>query len=288
MATIEQLEKQRQDLVTSYTQILKDTSIPSSDKAQIIKDLSRAIAVKDQQQQQQQRKEEIKQIMKEKKELQPKTIPISAEQGEWDIKEVVRFVKIDFTHLPEVTHEEDGSIQWDKFADVVIPKLMEQIREKMVYYNSQFPIALQTTMKAVCNRLDSNENVFYKNYRTNSISNIKHIANNFEQVEKILREHLSEIIEETQGAPDGDSLIGIVDVKDYYVRFWEYRPSVVRKVNKVYAKDNGYIETNGSRIERPSLISRIPIINALSKAYIEHSTMIRRIETTIETLHQKN
>jgi archaellum component FlaC len=44
MASIEQLEKQKQDLITSYTQILKDTSIPSSDKVQIIKGLSRAIA----------------------------------------------------------------------------------------------------------------------------------------------------------------------------------------------------------------------------------------------------
>jgi hypothetical protein len=44
MASLEQLEKQKQDLITSYTQILKDTSIPSSDKVQIIKDLSRAIA----------------------------------------------------------------------------------------------------------------------------------------------------------------------------------------------------------------------------------------------------
>jgi hypothetical protein len=44
MTSPEQLEKQKQDLITSYTQILKDTSIPSSDKVQIIKDLSRAIA----------------------------------------------------------------------------------------------------------------------------------------------------------------------------------------------------------------------------------------------------
>jgi hypothetical protein len=45
---------------------------------------------------------------------------------------------------------------------------------------------------------------------------------------------------------------------------------------------------NGSRIEGQSLISRIPMINASLKAYIEQSIMIRRIGTTIETLHQKS
>jgi hypothetical protein len=44
MASLEQLEKQKQELITSYTQIVKDTSIPSNDKVQIMKDLSRAIA----------------------------------------------------------------------------------------------------------------------------------------------------------------------------------------------------------------------------------------------------
>jgi hypothetical protein len=91
-------------LITSYTQILKDTSIPSSDKVQIIKDLSRAIAnITDQinillprlptskqpeskEVKEAARKEEIKQIKKEKKELQPKTIPVSAEQGEWKMQ----------------------------------------------------------------------------------------------------------------------------------------------------------------------------------------------------------
>jgi uncharacterized membrane protein YukC len=75
-------------LINSYTQILKDTSIPSSDKVQIIKDLSRAIAnITDQinrmlpEQRKEERKEEIKEIKKEKMEMQPKTIPKSAEEG---------------------------------------------------------------------------------------------------------------------------------------------------------------------------------------------------------------
>jgi hypothetical protein len=67
MTTPEQLEKQKQDLITGYTQILKDTSIPSSDKVQIIKDLSRAIAnITDQinrmlpEQRKEERKEELR------------------------------------------------------------------------------------------------------------------------------------------------------------------------------------------------------------------------------------
>jgi hypothetical protein len=50
-------------------------------------------------------------------EMQPKTIPVSAEQGEWKMEEIIRVVKIDFSQLPEeVLNEvfggEDGAIQW--------------------------------------------------------------------------------------------------------------------------------------------------------------------------------
>jgi hypothetical protein len=84
MTTLELLEKQKQDLIASYTQIIKDTSIPSNDRVQIIKDLSRAIAnITDQinsllsktlpktatkeETKEMIRKEEIKQIKKERK-----------------------------------------------------------------------------------------------------------------------------------------------------------------------------------------------------------------------------
>jgi hypothetical protein len=248
MATIEQLEKQKQDLISSYNQILKDTTIPSSDRVQIIKDLSRAIAnITDQINKQapakrDEREEVIKEIKKEKKALQPKTIPRSAEEGRWKLDEIVRVVRLYLDQLPEVEHEEDGSIQWDKFKEVVIPKLVELIRDKMKDTAMNFPIVLQTSIRAICNRLGPEEATFYKNYRTRSMSNINHVANNFEQLEKILREHLNEIIEETE-TTEGDSQTGVVSVSDYHVRFWEYKPSIVRKVNSVYAKGNGYIET---------------------------------------------
>jgi hypothetical protein len=44
MATTQQLEKQKQELVSSFNQILNDPKIPINDKIPIIKELSRAIA----------------------------------------------------------------------------------------------------------------------------------------------------------------------------------------------------------------------------------------------------
>jgi hypothetical protein len=122
-------------------------------------------------------------------EMQPKTIPESAEKGEWNMKEIVRVINLDLSGI-DIQSDEDNAIQWDKFADQVIPRIMEQIREKMAKLGTKFPIILQTSVKAVCNRLGPEESTFYKNYRTNSMSNIKHVANNFEQVESILRNHL--------------------------------------------------------------------------------------------------
>jgi hypothetical protein len=229
MATLQQLKKQKQDLIDSYTQLSKDTSVPISDKISIMKDLSRAIAnITDQisrmlptphkeehkeerkEERIDTRKEEIKEIKKEKMELQPKTIPRTAEEGKWKMSEIVRVVTLDLGDIPELEVEEDGSIQWDKFASVVIPKLMEQIRTEMVKNGSNFPIVLQTTVKAVCTRLGPEKSTFYKNYRTKSMSNIRHVANNFEQLEKILRDHLNEIIEESSTS-EGDSETGIID-----------------------------------------------------------------------------
>jgi hypothetical protein len=84
--------------------------------------------------------------------------------------------------------------------------------------------------------------MFYKNYRTNGISHIKHVANNFEQIESILRNHLHEIIEETE-VSEGDSMTGVINITSYRIRYSEYKQSVIRKVNSVYAKGNGFIET---------------------------------------------
>jgi uncharacterized protein YoxC len=44
MATTQQLEKQKQDLISSLNQILSDSKISVNDKVTIIKELFRAIA----------------------------------------------------------------------------------------------------------------------------------------------------------------------------------------------------------------------------------------------------
>jgi hypothetical protein len=91
MATIKQLEKQKQDLVNNMNRIINETAIPINDKVAFVKELSKAIAYiaeqisrmsvstvtpKEKKEiQQQQRKEEIKEIKKVKKELQPSEIP---------------------------------------------------------------------------------------------------------------------------------------------------------------------------------------------------------------------
>jgi hypothetical protein len=61
-------------------------------------------------------------------------------KGEWKMDEIVRVVRLDFSQLPEFEQEEDGSIQRDKFADIVIPKLMEQIRGKMAESGTKFQL----------------------------------------------------------------------------------------------------------------------------------------------------
>jgi hypothetical protein len=44
--------------------------------------------------------------------MQPKTIPVSAEQGECKMHEIIRVVKLDFSQLPEaINFVEDGVIQ---------------------------------------------------------------------------------------------------------------------------------------------------------------------------------
>jgi hypothetical protein len=77
MASIEQLEQQKQNLINSLNQILNDPNIPINDKTPIVKELSRAIANISEQINKQTpekkpelaKKEEIKMVRKEKKEL---------------------------------------------------------------------------------------------------------------------------------------------------------------------------------------------------------------------------
>jgi hypothetical protein len=71
------------------------------------------------------------------------------------------------------------------------------------------------------------------------IERIVSLANNFEQVESVMRMQLDEVIEII---PPNGSDIGVEDVVCYHVRFWEYKPSVIRKDNSIYTKGNGFIE----------------------------------------------
>jgi DNA repair exonuclease SbcCD ATPase subunit len=118
MATTQQLEKQKQDLVNSLNQILNEPNVPINDKIPIIKELSRAIANITEQinkmnestpvpkeKKDEQRKEEIKQIKKEKKELQPLGIPEKVEAAKWRMSDVIKVIKLD---LDKVDYRSDA------------------------------------------------------------------------------------------------------------------------------------------------------------------------------------
>jgi hypothetical protein len=165
------------------------------------------------------KKEEIKQIKKEKIEMQPLTIPEKVETAKWKIDDVIKVIKLDLDDIDYEGTEEGTAIHWDEFADKAIPKIMEQFREEFSKSGIKFPIVLQSSMKVMCSNLGSTNPPFYKGYRTDSVANINHVANNFEQLESILRKHLVEIIEKTI-TTEGDSDIGVYDVLSYHIRFW--------------------------------------------------------------------
>jgi hypothetical protein len=68
------------------------------------------------------------------------------------------------------------------------------------------------------------------------------VDNNYEQVESILRKQLDEVIHNTEITQDASDL-AVFYIVSYHVRFWEYRPSVIRKATGVFARGNGFIET---------------------------------------------
>jgi deoxyhypusine synthase len=73
-------------------------------------------------------------------------------------------------------------------------------------------------MKTIRGKMDSEEeSAYYKNYRTNNIGNIKYVANSYEQVEKILRQHLKELLEENETS-DGDSMNGLIKALEYTIK----------------------------------------------------------------------
>jgi thiamine pyrophosphate-dependent acetolactate synthase large subunit-like protein len=125
MATIEQLEQQKQGLINSLNQILNDPNIPINDKMPIVKELSRAIANISEQINRQTpekkpevaKKEEIKLIRKEKKELQPTQIPKKAEEAKWRMADLIKVIKLDLSKIDyiETTESMETYVNWDKF-----------------------------------------------------------------------------------------------------------------------------------------------------------------------------
>jgi hypothetical protein len=98
--TTQQLEKQKQELVNSITQITNEPSIPINEKLPVIKELSRAIANIAKQinkmtgstpVQTKVPKEKIaEQPKKEKIEMQTLTIPEKVETAKWKMEEIIR------------------------------------------------------------------------------------------------------------------------------------------------------------------------------------------------------
>jgi hypothetical protein len=278
MATIEQLEKQKQNLITGLNQILNDPKIPVNDKMPVIKELSRAIASLAEQinkltptsekvqrtqtipkaiaketkkslaspkDSEEARKEEIKQVRKEKKELQATQIPEKAEEGKWRMEDVIKVVKLDLSKIDYIKAVQNWGtfIDWDRFWDQAKPMIINEIKEKMEASGFKFPIVLQTSMKVVNIVLKKGlpPEPRYRGCRTDSISNIKYIANNEEQLKSVLELQFMEVRERTkmdgEGSDEQEN-----DIVSYHVRFWEYRPSVIRRAATIFAKGNGYIE----------------------------------------------
>jgi hypothetical protein len=100
-------------------------------------------------------------------EMQPLGIPEKAETTKWKMQEIVREISIELDNIDFGTGE-DSAIQWDKFAEQIIPQLMEKFRRAFAKNDIKFPIVLQTTMKGVCTS-GTEGNAYYKNFRTNSI-----------------------------------------------------------------------------------------------------------------------
>jgi uncharacterized protein with von Willebrand factor type A (vWA) domain len=117
--THQKLEKEKEELLNSLTQIMKD----SSEKLPIIKELSRAIAniteqinkittpqvpspvtpvtpaLPEEKVVAERKKEEIKQIKKEKMEMQPKEIQEKAETAKWKMEDIIKVIKLDLSTI---------------------------------------------------------------------------------------------------------------------------------------------------------------------------------------------
>jgi hypothetical protein len=151
MATIEQLEKQKQDLINNLKKIISDTAIPINDRAAIIKELSRAIEEiaeqinkmsssvpnvgkgrENEKEAQQQRKEEIKEIQKVKKDLQPVGIPKKVEEARWFMSEVIKVYRLDLSKVQCKRRPDDDYISWSLLWETAKPYLIEGIKALIV------------------------------------------------------------------------------------------------------------------------------------------------------------
>jgi hypothetical protein len=209
-----------------------------SEKLPVIKELSRAIAniteqinktavstplvpVEVQEKiSEEHKKEEIKQIKKEMMEMKPKAIPEKVETAKWKMEDIIKVIKLDLSTIEYKRSPEDRYIRWDMLEDQAIPQLMEQFRDLFPKTNFKFPITLQTSMKVMCNFNEAERPPIFNGYRTDSIAKIQYIANDFEQVESIMRMQLEEVIEKTAIFPNSSD-IGVEDIISYHVRFWE-------------------------------------------------------------------
>jgi hypothetical protein len=213
MITTQQLEKQRLDVLNNLNQIINEPKISINDKMPIIKKLSRALANISEQINKmtegvketkvERRKEEIKKIRKEKKELKPLGIPEKAEKGIWRMADIIKVVKVDLSKVKYKKSEEDEAINWDSAR----PLIMDEIKVIMQNAKFKFPIVLQTSAKVVgvIEGKPEYEPIF-RAARTDSVSNIKYVANNFEQVEKVLEQQLDELLDKLDASGEGSDI----------------------------------------------------------------------------------
>jgi hypothetical protein len=160
--------------------------------------------------------------------------------------DIIKVIKLDLSKIDyiEMTEGWGTYINWEKFWDQAKFILLNEIKEKMEASKFKFPIVLQTSMKVMVTftrTAGELPETRYRAHKTDSISNIKYIANDEDQIKKVLRLQFEEVLEETRLTGEGSGEVHH-DIVSYHVRFWEYRPAAIRRVATVFAMGNGYIE----------------------------------------------
>jgi hypothetical protein len=178
--------------------------------------------------------------------LQPTQIPKKAEEAKWRMEDIIKVIKLDLNKIDYIEMRGDYHmyVNWEKFWNQAKFMLLNEIKEKMEASKFKFPIVLQTSMKVMVTFTRSAGELpetKYRAHKTDSISNIKYIANDEDQIMKVLGLQFEEVVEETQMTGEGSGEEQH-DIVSYHVRFWEYRPAAVRRATTVFAKGNGFIE----------------------------------------------